>query len=121
MRIILNSIVLTILLLVLPQDASAHAFLKHANPAVGSTVSHAPSEVALSFTEQLEGAFSTIVVHNAKGAPEQIGKARINPGNKTQMHVRLKALAPGTYTVIWHALSVDTHHTQGSFTFTVAH
>jgi copper resistance protein C len=121
MRTIINILALSMLLLVAPQDASAHAFLKHATPAVGSTVSRAPSEVALTFTEQLEGAFSTIVVHDAKGAAEQIGKARVSPSDKTQMRVRLKALSPGTYTVIWHALSVDTHRTQGSFAFTVGH
>jgi copper resistance protein C len=117
MRILLS---LLALLLVTPNVAWAHAFLKHAKPAVGSTVQHAPSEVVLSFTEDLEGAFSTIAVHNAQGASEQLGKARIGPG-KAQMHVGLKHLTPGTYTVIWHALSVDTHRTQGSFSFTVAH
>jgi copper resistance protein C len=30
-----------------------------------------------------------------------------------------KALAAGAYTVHWHAVSVDTHHTQGTFEFTV--
>jgi copper resistance protein C len=30
-----------------------------------------------------------------------------------------KTLAPGVYIVNWHAVSVDTHHTQGSFEFTV--
>ena len=31
-----------------------------------------------------------------------------------------RPLPPGVYTVNWHAVSVDTHHTQGSFNFTVA-
>ena len=35
------------------------------------------------------------------------------------MTVGLKALAPGSYKVRWHALSVDTHTTEGAFTFTV--
>jgi hypothetical protein len=30
-----------------------------------------------------------------------------------------KALAPGVYSVKWHAVSLDTHHTQGTFDFTV--
>jgi copper resistance protein C len=119
MRAIHSTLLLTALSLAVPQGAWAHAFLQRASPAVGSTVQHAPSEVVLSFTEDLEGAFSTIAVHNAQGASEQIGKARVGPG-KAQMHVGLKHLPPGTYTVIWHALSVDTHRTQGSFTFTVA-
>ena len=33
--------------------------------------------------------------------------------------VGLKPLAAGTYRVHWHVLSVDTHTTQGSFTFRV--
>jgi methionine-rich copper-binding protein CopC len=34
--------------------------------------------------------------------------------------VPVKKLAAGTYTVIWHVTSVDTHKTQGKFQFTVA-
>ena len=34
------------------------------------------------------------------------------------MRIGLKSLAPGTYRVRWHALSVDTHTTEGSFSFT---
>jgi methionine-rich copper-binding protein CopC len=33
--------------------------------------------------------------------------------------VPLKALRPGTYRVSWHAVSIDTHRTEGAFTFTV--
>jgi copper resistance protein C len=121
MRTKLKIIVTSALLLTAPYAASAHAFLKHAQPAVGSTVKHAPSKVTLWFTEELEGKFSTVVVHNAKGASEQIGKAKVNSGDKTEMSVGLKPLKAGTYTVVWHALSVDTHRTHGSFKFTVAH
>ena len=32
---------------------------------------------------------------------------------------QVKSLAPGTYQVHWRALSVDTHTTQGSFSFHV--
>jgi methionine-rich copper-binding protein CopC len=34
--------------------------------------------------------------------------------------VPVKPLAAGVYTVLWHATSVDTHKTEGHFTFTVA-
>ena len=96
--------------------AFAHAMLDHASPAVGSTVSPAPKSVTLNFTEKLEPAFSTAEVHNAQGASVAAGKASVSG---TQMRVPLKALPPGTYKVIWHALSVDTHRTQGDFGFTV--
>ena len=35
--------------------------------------------------------------------------------------VELPRLSPGTYTVIWHVTSVDTHKTEGNFKFTVTH
>ncbi len=97
--------------------ALAHAFLKRASPAVGSTVATAPRQLTLWFTEDLEPAFSRIEVSNAKGVRVDVGKAHI--GGNT-MRVGLKHLSPGTYAVRWHALSVDTHKTQGKFNFTVA-
>jgi hypothetical protein len=108
-------------LLLGPVCAHAHAHLDHASPAVGSSVATAPKEIVLWFTEALEPAFSTIVVQDAKDADVQDGKATIDPGNTAELRVALKPLPPGTYKVIWHALSVDTHRTQGDFTFTVSH
>jgi hypothetical protein len=46
------------------------------------------------------------------------GKATVI-GDRTQLRVPLKTLPPGTYKVIWRVLSVDTHRTQGDFTFRV--
>ncbi|RYY11978.1 MAG: copper resistance protein CopC, partial [Alphaproteobacteria bacterium] len=35
------------------------------------------------------------------------------------LSVEVPTLAPGTYKVIWHATAVDTHKTEGNFSFTV--
>jgi len=110
-------IALALALTVLPAAASAHAFLDHANPKVGSTVATAPKELRLWFTEKLEPAFSTAEVRNAQGTVVS-GKAQAG-GDGTELRVPLKALANGTYSVSWRVLSVDTHRTQGSFTFRV--
>jgi methionine-rich copper-binding protein CopC len=96
--------------------AHAHAFLDHASPLVGSTVASAPREVSLTFTQNLEAAFSSVQVTGPNGARVDAGKPQTS-GNT--MHVGLKAAGPGTYHVRWHALSVDTHKTEGSFTFSV--
>jgi copper resistance protein C len=115
MRLIAASIVL---LFALAGSAFAHAHLDHASPKVGSTVSPAPQEVVLWFTEKLEAAFSTIEVRNEQGIAVQAGKASLT-GDTTQLRVSLKALPPGTYKVLWQVMSVDTHRTQGDFTFRV--
>ncbi len=96
--------------------AQAHAFLDHASPLVGSTVPSAPHELSLSFTQNLEPAFSTVEVTGPNGARIDQGKPQIS-GNA--MRVGLKTSGSGTYHVHWHALSVDTHTTQGSFSFHV--
>ncbi len=112
-----HTLVLSLLLALLGTAAArAHAFLDHASPLVGSTVATAPYEVSLWFTQNIEAAFSAVEVSDAKGARVDQGKAQIS-GNA--MRVGLKPLAPGTYRVRWHVLSVDTHKTEGNFTFRV--
>ena len=96
--------------------AEAHAFLDHAEPRVGSTVPTAPRELSLSFTQNLEPAFSSVEVSDANGARVDLGKPRFSA---SVMRVGLKPLTPGTYRVRWQVLSVDTHTTEGSFTFQV--
>jgi copper resistance protein C len=96
--------------------AHAHAMLDHASPAVGSTVASAPREVSLTFSQNVEAGFSSVQVTDANGARVDQGKAQIS-GNT--MRVGLKSLQQGTYRVRWQVLSVDTHKTEGSFTFSV--
>jgi len=96
--------------------AHAHAFLDRASPPVGSTTRSAPREVVLWFSERLEPAFSRVTVHDAAGTRVDRGNSRAI-GN--QLRVSLGALGPGFYRVVWRVVSVDTHATQGDFTFRV--
>jgi hypothetical protein len=106
-------------LLIAPVAVRAHAFLDHADPAVGSTVPAPPTVIHLWFTQELEPAFSSATVTDPSGASMNDGAAAIDPNNKSELTVKLKPLPAGTYTVKWHALSVDTHTTEGDFTFQV--
>jgi copper resistance protein C len=100
-------------------SAEAHAFLDHSNPAVGSTVPVSPPALTIWFTQQLEPAFTTATVTDASGHSVDAGPAKVDPKDPTELEVPLQKLPPGTYSVAWHALSVDTHTTTGHFTFTV--
>jgi methionine-rich copper-binding protein CopC len=99
--------------------ARAHAFLDHANPAVGSSMPTSPAVVTLWFTQDLEPAFSSMTVTNAAGQRVDLGSIKVPPGQPAELQVGLKPLPPGTYTVVWHVVSVDTHTTEGNFTFVV--
>jgi hypothetical protein len=99
--------------------ARAHAFLDHASPAVGSSVPAPPSVVTLWFTQDLEPAFSSVTVTNETGQRVDLGNAQIPQGSSAELQIGLKPLPPGTYLVSWHVVSVDTHPTEGTFTFEV--
>jgi methionine-rich copper-binding protein CopC len=108
--------VIPLVLVLASSAAQAHAFLDHAEPRVGNKVSSPPHEVTLWFTQKLEPAFSSVTVTNAAGERVDSGKARVS-GN--QMSIPLRGGGSGTYHVNWHVLSVDTHTTEGGFTFQV--
>ena len=100
--------------------AFAHAHLTTAAPAPGSTVAAPPTEVAITFDEEVEPKYCTIAVTDAHGARVDAGAAHLVGGDQLHLAVSLKPVAAGAYKVVWHATSTDAHKTQGSFAFTVA-
>ena len=108
-------------LLCAASPAFAHAFLQRASPPVGSELPVSPSAVTITYTEGVEPSFSTIEVQNAQGTRVDKSDPHLVGGDQTKLAVSLPPqLPPGTYTVIWHATSVDTHKTEGRFTFSVS-
>lgn len=101
-------------------QASAHAFLQTAVPRVGS-IARGVSTLRLTFTEALEPAFSRVTLEQANGTRVPGAHTAIDPRNPRVLIVRLPApLPPGRYKVRWRVVSVDTHHTQGDYGFTIA-
>ena len=101
-------------------SVAAHAFLDHASPAVGSTVHASPSQVKLWFTQKLEPAFSALQVSDATGKRVDRADSRVDDGDATVLLVSVPQLAPGRYRVSWRVLSVDTHVTEGDYSFDVS-
>ncbi|MGH7990105.1 MAG: copper resistance CopC family protein, partial [Limisphaerales bacterium] len=108
-----------VLFLALPSFARAHAFLDHSGPKVGGTITNSPTEIKIWFTQELEPAFSSIEVKNAQGKEVDKKDVHVDAKDKSLLEVSLPKLLAGTYTVVWHVVSVDTHRTQGHFQFTI--
>ena len=104
-------------ILLQPSVASAHAMLTHAEPGAGAAVRGSPSQVRLEYSERLEPAFSGAAVTDSAGRTVAEGVPAISG---TTMTVKLKNLGAGAYRVRWHAVSIDTHRTEGAYSFTVA-
>jgi copper resistance protein C len=101
--------------------AFAHAFLDHAVPGVGMTVSGPVREIRLYYTQGVVTAFSHVHVVNDAGAVIPTGKLVNDPSDQQTVIVHLgRALGPGGYSLTWQVTSVDTHVTQGTFHFTVS-
>lgn len=100
-----------------PLGADAHAYLLAADPAPNAEVGPARA-LHLTFTEGVELAFCSVVLRTGDRV---IATGPLGAGtDDTHVVVPLKGpLTRGTYTVEWHATAVDTHRTNGTYTFTV--
>jgi copper resistance protein C len=102
------------------QAAFAHAYPERTSPPGNSNLPAAPTAVTITFTEGVEPGYSTIEVQDSHGV--QVDKSDLHPIGSTgrQLSVSLATLPAGSYTVIWHVTSVDTHKTEGRFTFRIS-
>lgn len=100
--------------------AAAHPKLQASVPARDARLSIAPREIRMRFNEGLVANFSGAELKDAKGKTIPTGKAALVSGSSKQLVVPITAkLAPGNYTVAWHAVSLDTHRISGSYGFKI--
>ncbi len=114
------ALLLALSTLAFSQFALAHAHLKSPVPADKAVVEHSPQQLTLTFTEDVEPAFSGVEVLNAQHQPVAVEKAKLNSKQHDQLIVPIaQPLPSGSYQVNWHVLSVDGHKTKGSYVFSV--
>ena|GEM_PF-5871125 len=97
----------------------AHSELLDSVPAAGAEIAAAPSTVALTFSDLL-GDGSTVDVLDAGFQSVAAGPAVVDAAQPHAMSLPLTDLAPGDYTVQYHAVeAADGHAVDGSFGFRV--
>ena len=97
----------------------AHSFPEEETPSAGQKLTSAPSEVKIKFDAPIEKIFAKLEVVGADGKNLAVGDPAISDDG-LHMSVKVNALNAGDYTVRWSVVGIDTHHTEGSYTFTVA-
>ncbi|MFF7709510.1 copper homeostasis periplasmic binding protein CopC [Pseudomonas sp. NPDC007930] len=115
-----NLIATTALLsaLAFANSAWAHAHLASASPAANATVP-SPAALQLKFSEGVEASFSSVNL-SLNGQPVEVSKVTTAPNDLTVLLVTpAKPLAAGNYSVQWRVVSVDTHKSEGRYSFTV--
>jgi methionine-rich copper-binding protein CopC len=115
----MKKIILAMLLATAPAvttPALAHAKLTASDPAANASVKP-PKLIKLTFSENLEPAFSGAELTDAAGKTVPVSKS---VGGATITLLPL-TLQPGAYKVTWHSVGRDTHRMSGSFSFKVVH
>jgi copper resistance protein C len=115
----MRRIILLLIFVASSARIEAHAFLDRADPAVGSSVQMSPSEVRIRFTENIEPAVSSVQVFDASGKEVDKRDLHLDGSDHALLHISLPPLGVGTYKVTWRVVSVDTHVTNGNFTFQI--
>jgi methionine-rich copper-binding protein CopC len=99
--------------------AFAHSYPEEETPAAGQKVTIAPVEVSIKFDAAVEKLFAKLEVTGADGKNQALGTPVLSDDGK-RLSVKVGALKAGDYSVKWSVVCIDTHHSQGSYTFTVA-
>jgi methionine-rich copper-binding protein CopC len=99
--------------------AAAHATLKSSDPQAGAELASAPKQIALTFNEKIEEAFSTVTLADKDGKQVSTAKATVDGVNPAIVHLALPAVATGEYTVSWAVAGHDGHRRKGEFKFSV--
>ena len=100
-----------------PVTVAAHAVLLRGTPSNRQTLTRAPDQVELLFSEPLDRVFSSVRVVNAAGQRVDTGDGQVDPNNDHLLVVTLApGLANGQYTVEWRSLSsIDVHPDEGQY------
>jgi methionine-rich copper-binding protein CopC len=98
--------------------ANAHPKLISASPAADVSSKVSPTEIKLNFSEGVIAKFSGVEIKNESGKTIPSGVAATDPKDQKLLVVPLPTpLTAGRYTVIWHAVSEDTHRVKGEYSF----
>ena len=111
-------LILTLALAGWSREARAHSFPEEQHPSAGQTLRASPSEIRIKFDAPIEKLFAKVQVLGTDGRDYALGAPEIS-ADGVELTSKVGALKPGEYTVKWAVVCVDTHHTEGSYSFTV--
>ena len=104
-------------LLAIPAAASAHVELISSSPEAGDNLDSAPTEVAVTFDDELDPDHSTFTVADADGNEVGSGEVDLTVADRNVMRGDVTISDPGVYTVSYRVAGVDGHEIEGTFSF----
>jgi methionine-rich copper-binding protein CopC len=100
-----------------PAVAAAHAELVSSDPAAGASLDTAPSEVTLTFDDELDPDGSSFTVTDHHGEVVGTGAVDLGVADRNVLRGTVTITEPGVYTVGWTVVGIDGHEIGGAFQF----
>jgi copper resistance protein C len=113
-----RSVLILALMMGAAPGLSAHSFPEEQHPSAGQTLTAPPSEIRIKFDAPIEKLFAKLQVLDADGKDHVVGAPEIS-SDGIELTSKVEAMKSGEYTVRWSVVCVDTHHTEGSYSFRV--
>jgi methionine-rich copper-binding protein CopC len=115
----LSRLALVIAWFTLPCPAFAHAILIKSQPAKDATLTESPKQVDVWFNDKVGSEHKALAVIDSNG--NRVDNKDVDQELFDQSHLfaTVQPLPPGTYTVRYRVVSIDTHIVTGKFQFSV--
>ena len=114
---ILAGAALGLVLAAVPAVALAHTELVSTSPEAGANLDAAPTEVTLTFDDEIKPDGSEFTVTDADGAEVGQGEIDLTVADRNVLTGDVTITEPGVYTVSWTAVALDGHADSGTFSF----
>lgn len=108
-----------VLVTLFPLPLFAHAILVKAQPAKDEVITVSPKQIDVWFNDKVGSEYKALAVIDSAGKRMDNKDVEQESGNEAHLYATLQPLIPGTYTVRYRVVSIDTHIITGKFQFTV--
>ena len=102
-----------------PGTASAHAILESSDPSSSQVLATSPSQITLTFNEEIESKLGSIRLFDAQQKEVDIDTTQRSATNKKLAFANVPELGNGVYIVVWRVVSADGHPISGAFPFEI--
>jgi methionine-rich copper-binding protein CopC len=111
----------TAALLAMPAVVLGHVELTDSSPAAGENLESAPTEVTLTFDDELDPSLSSFTVTDADGNEVGSGEVDLTVADRNVLRGSVTITNPGVYTVGYSVAGIDGHQIGGAFSFGYDH
>jgi len=106
-----------ILLVATASSAAGHVAIVSSSPVAGANLETAPTEVTITFDDELNPDASSFAVTDSDDVEVGVGEVDLSVADRNAMTGAVSITDPGVYTVSYTVAGVDGHAIEGTFSF----